>query len=289
MPLTGSDFIVPGAGILGAGINAWATAANNRKQRNWNWRMYQQERKDALSDYYMKNEYDLPKNQMLRFKEAGLNPNLIYGQMSEGATVRGVNAQSYNPEAPQVDLGRIANDSVASYYDTRIKAAQTDNLQKALQTADEQIRLTQAQTAATLANAASTELGIKSGQFDLALKESLRPLTLERAKHETDQAKHSAAYTKNQDIRAAQQNSATLKQLAATLLEIKARTAKTDAERKTIEEQRQLIEQSRELNELDLRLKRKGIQPSDNLLFRAAAQFIDDLNLKNFLEGLKRL
>lgn len=281
--------ITAGAGLLGQGINAWATSANNRKMRNYNWRMYQQERQDALSDYHMQNEYNSPKNQMLRFKEAGLNPNLIYGQTNDGGVVRSNSADSFHPEAPQVDLQGITRDSLSAYYDTALKAAQTDNLKKALETADENIRLTQAQTAATLAGAASTEQGIKRSKFDLALAEALRPLTLERAQHETNQAKASAAYTTNQDIRAAQQNAATLKQLAATLLEIKARTAKTDEEKNNLLLQRKSIIQSQELDELDLRLKRKGIQPSDNLIFRAAAQFIDDLDLPNFLRALKVL
>lgn len=38
----------------------------------------------SLKNWRLQNEYDSPVAQMERFKEAGLNPNLIYGQMSSG-------------------------------------------------------------------------------------------------------------------------------------------------------------------------------------------------------------
>ena len=34
----------------------------------------------------MQNQYNLPKNQMQRLKDAGLNPNLIYGSSPAGAS-----------------------------------------------------------------------------------------------------------------------------------------------------------------------------------------------------------
>ena len=37
-----------------------------------------------LAFWNMQNEYNTPENQMARLKEAGLNPNLIYGQISSG-------------------------------------------------------------------------------------------------------------------------------------------------------------------------------------------------------------
>ena len=46
-----------------------ATTAYARMQEMWN----------------MENEYNLPTNQMARFKDAGLNPNLIYGQSNPSA------------------------------------------------------------------------------------------------------------------------------------------------------------------------------------------------------------
>ena len=46
---------------------------NMREQNDWNFKMWN-----------LQNEYNTPKAQMARFAEAGLNPNLIYGQASSG-------------------------------------------------------------------------------------------------------------------------------------------------------------------------------------------------------------
>jgi hypothetical protein len=61
-----------------------------------------QNRKNALADWNMQNAYNSPQQQMQRFKEAGLNPNLIYSQMSNGPVVR-----STDFVAPKLDQGAL--------------------------------------------------------------------------------------------------------------------------------------------------------------------------------------
>lgn len=69
------------------------------------------------------NTYNTPLAQMQRFKDAGLNPNLVYGQGSPG------NMQS-TPKVPQQAPARVAQVSMPDvamlYQDARLKAAQTD-------------------------------------------------------------------------------------------------------------------------------------------------------------------
>jgi hypothetical protein len=55
-------------------------------------------RQNALADQKALNAYNSPLQQMQRFKEAGLNPNLIYKQTNEGAAVRSTDAI-----APKID------------------------------------------------------------------------------------------------------------------------------------------------------------------------------------------
>jgi hypothetical protein len=62
----------------------------------------QQNRKNALSDWQRQNEYNAPAQQMRRFQEAGLNPNLIYKQTNEAAPVR-----STDFVAPQLNEGLL--------------------------------------------------------------------------------------------------------------------------------------------------------------------------------------
>lgn len=80
----------------------------------------------------MMKAYNAPVKQMQRFKQAGLNPNLIYGQGTPG------NVSSYPTfEAPQVsyhnrkalDFGGAVNQGLQTYYDVRQSEAQIDQTQ----------------------------------------------------------------------------------------------------------------------------------------------------------------
>jgi hypothetical protein len=90
MPLSAnawSNIITAGSSLLNTGSQL-LTNANNRK---W-----------ALQDWNMQNAYNSPQQQMQRYKEAGLNPNLIYSQMSNGPAVRSTDAI-----APKLDPDQL--------------------------------------------------------------------------------------------------------------------------------------------------------------------------------------
>lgn len=77
------------------------------------------------------NEYNTPKNQMLRYQEAGLNPHLIYGQGSPGN----------QPQAtPQADWQKVTGESIQLYNQTRLADAQVSAI-------DANVVKTQAQAA----------------------------------------------------------------------------------------------------------------------------------------------
>lgn len=124
------SLISGGASLLGGLINAGSTSSANQSQLSYSKEMYEKQRADALADWNMQNTYNSPSAQMARFKEAGLNPNLIYGQMSNSPVVRSSSPQSYNPTPPQIDLGGAANMALTQYYDTKLKSAQIDNLKE---------------------------------------------------------------------------------------------------------------------------------------------------------------
>jgi hypothetical protein len=120
------SLIAGGASLAGSFINAGSQLGTNSSQLSYSKEMYAKQRADALADWNMQNLYNSPKQQMARFKEAGLNPNLIYGQMANAPVVRTSSPQSYNPTAPQIDLGTSANLAIGQYYDTQLKSAQID-------------------------------------------------------------------------------------------------------------------------------------------------------------------
>ena len=67
------------ANLGAAGLNTYATGNQNRKSREWSDRQWHRNYRSTWDMWRETNKYNLPKNQMARFKEAGLNPNLIYG------------------------------------------------------------------------------------------------------------------------------------------------------------------------------------------------------------------
>ena len=85
-PLLGGAIISGVGSLLGQGASAFASRrANHRMVEFWK----------------MQNEYNSPKAQMQRLQEAGLNPNLIYGDSVSGATGQAGNIG--RPEVPQFE------------------------------------------------------------------------------------------------------------------------------------------------------------------------------------------
>ena len=84
-----------GAGLFGQVIGGLFGRANQKYQNEWN-----------LEMWHRQNEYNSPIQQMARYQEAGLNPNLIYSQGSPG------NSQSMPTSAEnkyQPDMSFVGN------------------------------------------------------------------------------------------------------------------------------------------------------------------------------------
>lgn len=136
MPLPLIPLVMAGAEVAGQVTNAISQGSMNKKTREWNEKMYGQQRSDALADWQMQNAYNTPAAQMQRLKEAGLNPNLIYGNGSAGGQsgpVRSTDVKGWNPQAPQFQPA----DVLGKYYDAQVRQQQLDNL-KTQQTLMEQ-------------------------------------------------------------------------------------------------------------------------------------------------------
>lgn len=118
-----------GSGLIN-GIFGWI---GQRKQRNHERAMYERQLADNRQNWEMENLYNSPAQQMQRLKDAGLNPNLVYGN---GATAMG---GSINPTDMTISdqskslmpFGQIANapmTAINALYDLRIKDAQANLL-----------------------------------------------------------------------------------------------------------------------------------------------------------------
>lgn len=103
----------------------------NRKQREDNIQAALWQRRWSLKDWHMQNQYNSPKQQMQRLKEAGLNPHLVYGN---GATTNAGSINTSNVSTPNYqseyggDVTLPADNPLATFVDLNARQVQTDNM-----------------------------------------------------------------------------------------------------------------------------------------------------------------
>lgn len=167
------------AGMVSAIANAATSGLNflnqgwtNRKNRAFAQDMYNQQRDHANADWqrnfaanidmwnmnnqyneYLWNKqnefnirmrdeqraYDSPAAQMERFRQAGINPNAMFGNLSSGGAIDAASMPTSSaPSAPSSrgssfsvpssPAAQFSGNPIGAYFDTKIKQAQVDNL-----------------------------------------------------------------------------------------------------------------------------------------------------------------
>lgn len=275
MPIgaAGAAIITGAATIAASGANAYAQGKMNKRALNYNREAYARQRTDALSDYETQNRYNSPEEQMKRFRDAGLNPNLIYGQQNEGATVRSSDMQSWNPRAPSFDIqpGNI----VSQYFDTRLREAQIDQARASI-TVMQQDALQKAQQTANL----STQNAM--GEFNLMQSKRLAETQVQAAQANLDNVRQQTESSKTTQSIALQENerraaltSQSLQEGIQRILQIRAQTANTYEERKRIQSSIENLNTDTDLKKEDLELRKKGINPQDPVWLRMLGQYLE--------------
>lgn len=144
------------APLIGQGLDFVNSIFNRRAQKKQNeadrqFSIDQSNKQRAwdLEDWEKTNKYNHPAEQMNRLRQAGLNPNLVYGKgadntavMIKGGAIQPVSKQ----EAPMMNFS--ASNALMQYQQLRNAQQQTDNLaqQNALMSADKNLREAQAET-----------------------------------------------------------------------------------------------------------------------------------------------
>ena len=103
----GADPISAGISIAGQAGLTWLDYQMQKKliqqQNEYNNQQYEKQRADNLEFWKIQNEYNSPYSQMLRYKEAGLNPLLMYGNTNTStATLQGGTAPM--TEKPEIKM-----------------------------------------------------------------------------------------------------------------------------------------------------------------------------------------
>lgn len=131
------------ATTIGA-ANVGAQLLTNRAQKRTNLEMYDRQRADALADWNRQNQYNSPEAQMTRFKEAGLNPHLIYGQMTTAQPIKTPEAKAPNYVAPQANPDDF--NILGRQYALETQRLQAENMEKQGELIKAQILKAQSET-----------------------------------------------------------------------------------------------------------------------------------------------
>lgn len=284
MPVPIVPIIGAGAEILSTGINAVVQSGENAKNRRFaNWQ-YDKQRTDALSDYAMQNQYNSPASQMQRLREAGLNPNLVYGNgaNAQGGVVRSSSAPSPSTQAPKVDLGN----AVSGYLNAQQTQLQNDNLK-----AQNTVLIEQAKNIAQ--DTVNKKFGGDLKEFDFNFRTENRNRDLYK-KEQTNinlfkqsgltdaQIANTLERTKT-DIALrqprVQQITQGVSESLQRVLNMRIQAAKTQAEISYIYQQIENAAKDGTLKTLDINMKKHGVSWSDPAWQRQMIKILEEIGL----------
>lgn len=247
-----------GIGLAGQLINAGSTRKNNQSQQNHALAMQRLQNAQNVNFWNMQNEYNSPSAQMQRLKDAGLNPNLVYGASAPGNSAGQVHAaspQAWQPKAPQFELGSVMD----TYFNIAMQSAQLDNV-KAIN------NKIQAETQAIVSQGA-----IKGAEANYAEKYF-------RERSEIQQFNRDDKYLdlqvkgQGQEARMAQEEERIQNVFQQQRLDLKIKNA--------IDTGKSL---DNVLKQLDVDLKKNGINPNDPVVMRVIGRLVSQFfNLSTF-------
>lgn len=105
--------------------NIMATEGMNRRQRKWASQEAEKSYARSIEAWNMANEYNSPKAQMQRLSEAGLNANLIYGNLNNqpaASTAPVYRPAEFDQKIPKSELNPYIQ------FDLKMKQAQLDQM-----------------------------------------------------------------------------------------------------------------------------------------------------------------
>lgn len=271
---TNAAYITAASNAINNAGSILAQSNLNKRTQKWNEKMYGLQREHALADWAMQNEYNSPTSQMARFRDAGLNPHLIYGQSNTADAVRSTQAQGWNPRAPQFNFD--AGSALAAYYDVQLKEAQIDNLKAANTVSIQDALLKAAQT---------NNIGqqTETSKFQLGV---LKETSLEAAQASIRNVQAQTQMTLDNNERQKALTSSSLQEAAERILKLRLDQNNSATENVRLRAAIDGLNKDNQLKELDLQLKRNGIQPTDNIFLRVLTQYLDG-KLPELLEKVK--
>jgi hypothetical protein len=270
------------SGLIGGGLSLINSALNRRhinkinesniKEEN---RRRQEDRQWSLEDIDAMNAYNDPKQQMNRYRQAGLNPNLIYGKgadstttMARGTTTSDVNQQaspSVNPapEALQAYLAVKQNQAMTDQVYQNIALAKAEENLKQLTSSNMAIRNAYDQNSLEQARKLNDSVILKANLENQTMQANIQVML---GKYELDKMANASNIAKTvQDIAKSKQDILTQHLQNATL---PLQKQKIEQEIRQLELVQRNTDLDRQIKEIELENYRNGIQKNDNIFYR---------------------
>lgn len=278
--------------VIGGAFSAIGNIGQGRKNRNAQKEMNQanidaqlqlnRENRDFSKEMWnLTNAYNSPAQQMARYKEAGLNPHLIYGSQPQASQPMQASTGAPHSEALPADttineIGQAGFQAVQNYIATKKQQTETDNMQKARDVMDADIAEKNVRTAETVQRTARSK-------FDLELAQELKSTTIENAilnnRNLDLSGKKIASEIRNLD----NSNKLTTAQIAKIAQDI----SHTKQQIEVLKLQGLNAEADTALKRLELRMRQAGTSFSDGVLQRGLMQLIDGLGIVDDMKGVK--
>lgn len=271
--------ILPFIPLIGAGIQAAANIFSNNANNNRQVDIMNQQRAWAVEDWNKQNAYNAPAAQMQRFKDAGLNPNLIYGQSNTAAPVRSTESAKTQPNRYDGVVETMLQGFMSMYNLQKIQA-EKDKIEKQTELMEAERRLKEQMTTGqkyknyVSGSTLDTQVSFMEGRNKL--------LGAEIGKKLVD-----TEYTINQNERQNLLTANTLYQGVINALNSESQRATNHMQRMYLQAQIDNLKKDGTLKQLDINLKQKGIQPGDPAYMRIGAQILTDP--AGAVEGVKKV
>lgn len=214
------------------GLFGWiGQRKQNKIQREYEQQTYEKNKRDQLDFWHMQNEYNSPQAQMQRLKDAGLNPNLVYGN--------GADAISGNLQAPSPSISNstrfenpITDANIFSQMANLSKSSAQIDLMRQQTITQESIQKLNSFTALLQAintRKGSIELGFLPRQLETAIGKTLADIENVKTQTRTgqitqDKLLQDIQYTFDENIRQGKMNDASVDKIKQDIAESLSRT-----------------------------------------------------------------
>ena len=224
----------------------------------------------AVKSWAMQQLYNSPKAQMLRLKQAGLNPNLVYGNGADN-TSSSMPASAPRDYRPQMG-SPVGTDAINNYVNLQGMKRQNDLAEmeiiaKAQQVSESQFRVkkgTEVDIPKSISEMYNTNSKTAMNAFDLRAKERLYDTSVSMAEEKLRQIGL-------ENAKLTIQNENLPDQIKADLYETYQRAY-------LLKSQRQTNAIDRLIKQEELKLNRNGIQKTDSLISRIFGNLLPDLD-----------